>query len=95
MADEFGTPDAQDATSMHEKTVREAAEYAADLDTAVKENVQNRDLGSVKVSPAQRRQEFDVMKDSPEHLAKFFTDQKATVEEMVQYLVKMNKGENP
>lgn len=91
MADEFGTPDAQDATSMHEKTVREAGEYAASLDIAVKENVQNRPLGSVKVSPAQRRQEFDAMKDNTEHLAKFFTDQEATVEEMVQYLVEMNK----
>ncbi len=76
---------------MHEKTVREAGEYAASLDIAVKENVQNRDLGSVKVSPQQRRQEFDVMKDNPEHLAQFFTDQKATVEEMVQYLKEMNK----
>ena len=88
---EFGTPEARDATSMHEKTVREAAEYAADLDVAVKENVQNRDLGSVKVSPQQRQQEFEVMKDNPEHLAQFFVDQKATVEEMVQYLKRMNK----
>ncbi len=91
MPDDFGTPDTQDATSQHEKTVKEAGEYAASLDIAVKENVQNRELGSVRVSPAQRRQEFEVMKDNPEHLAQFFTDQKATVEEMVQYLKKMNK----
>ncbi len=90
MPDEFGTPGANDATSQHEKTVREAGEYAASLDIAVKEDVQNRDLGSVKVSPQQRRQEFEVMKDNPEHLAQFFTDQKATVEEMIQYLKKMN-----
>jgi hypothetical protein len=90
MPDEFGTPDARDATSQHEKTVQEAGEYAASLDIAVKEDVQNRDLGSVKVSPQQRRQEFELMKDNPEHLAQFFTDQKATVEEMVQYLKKMN-----
>ena len=30
------------------------------------------------------------MKDNPEHMAKFFVDQKASVEEMVQYLKKMN-----
>jgi hypothetical protein len=89
--DDFGTPSANDVTAMHEKTVREAGEYAASLDIAVKENVQNRDLGSVKVSPQQQKQEWDVMKDNPEHLAQFFVDQKATVEEMLQYLKKMNK----
>ena len=85
MADEFGTPSANDATSMHEKTVREAAEYAASLDEAVKENILPRDLGSVKVSPEQQRQEWELMKDNPEHLAQFFTDQKATVEQMIKY----------
>lgn len=91
MADNFGTPDAADATSRGERTVMEAAQYIVDLGEAAKSEVQNRDLGSVKVSPDQRRQEFDIMKDNPGHLAKFFTDQKATVEEMIQYLTKMNK----
>lgn len=90
MADEFGIPDAQDATSRGEKTVTEAAQYIVDLGEQAKREVQNRDLGSVKISPEQRRQEFDVMKGSPEHLAQFFVDQEATVEEMVQYLKKMN-----
>ena len=89
---EFGEPDAQDATSRAEKTVREAAQYIVDLGKAAKTEVQNRDLGSVKITPAQRKQEFDIMKDNPEHLAQFFTDQKATVEEMVQYLKQMNKS---
>ncbi len=91
MPDDFGTPDAQDATSRSERTVTEGAQYIVDLGEVAKREVQNRDLGSVRVSPEQRRQEFEVMKDNPEHLAKFFTDQKASVEEMVQYLKKMNK----
>jgi hypothetical protein len=86
---EFGTPEAKDATAQHEKTVREAAEYAAGLDKAVKEDVLNRPLGSVKVSPEQRRQEYDLMRENPEHLAQFFTDQSATVEQMVQYAKEM------
>ena len=90
MADEFGTPTANDATSMHEKTVREAAEYIAGLDQAVKDDVSNRPLGSVNVSPEQRRQEWELMKDNPEHLSQFFTDQKATVEQMVKYAKEMN-----
>lgn len=85
MADEFGTPKARDATSMHERTVMEAGQYAADLDRAVKENILPRDLGSVKVTPEQQRQEWELMKDNPEHLAQFFTDQKATVEQMIKY----------
>lgn len=92
MADnDFGTPDAHDATSRHERTVTEAAQYIVDLGEAAKSEVQNRDLGSVKVSPEQRRQEFDIMKDNSEHLSQFFIDQKATVEEMIQYLKQMNK----
>ncbi len=89
--DDFGTPDANDATARNEKTVMEAAQYIVDLGKEAKEEVQNRDLGSVKVSPQQSRQEFDVMRDTPEHLAQFFTDNKMTVENMVQYLKKMNK----
>lgn len=68
----------------------EAAQYIVDLGEQAKKEVQNRDLGSVNISPSQRRQEFVVMKDNPEHMAQFFVDQKATVEEMVQYLKKMN-----
>ncbi len=89
MPDDFGTPGAQDVTAQHEKTVREAAEYAASLDEAVKEDVSNRPLGSVKVSPEQRKQEYALMRDNPEHLAQFFTDQSATVEQMVQYAKEM------
>lgn len=89
--DDFGTPTANDATSMHEKTVREAAEYIADLDQAVKDDVSNRPLGSVKVSPEQRKQEWELMRDNPEHLAQFFTDQSATVEQMVKYAKEMLK----
>ncbi|KKM62343.1 hypothetical protein LCGC14_1522640 [marine sediment metagenome] len=85
MPEDFGTPSAQDATAMHEKTVREAGEYAAELDKAVKEDILNRPLGSVKVSPEQRREEYALMRDNPEHLAQFFTDQNATVEQMIQY----------
>ena len=85
MSDDFGTPNAQDATSMHEKTVMEAGQYAAELDKAVKEDILNRPLGSVKVSPEQRREEYALMRENPEHLAQFFTDQGATVEQMIQY----------
>ncbi len=91
MPDEFGTPKARDATSMHERTVMEAGQYAADLDKAVKEDLLNRPLGSVTVSPEQRRQEFELMKDNPEHLAQFFSDQSATVEQMIQYAKEMLK----
>ncbi len=91
MPDEFGTPDANDATARNEKTVTEAAKYIVDLGEEAKSEVQNRDLGSVKISPQQQRQEFDAMKDSTEHMAKFFTDNKMTVEETIQYLTKMNK----
>ena len=91
MVGEFGTPDANDATAMHEKTVREAAEYAADLDEAVKDDILNRPLGSVNVSPEQRRQEWELMRDNPEHLSQFFTDQSATVEQMVKYAKEMLK----
>ncbi len=91
MPDEFGSPSARDATSQHEKTVREAAEYIADLDRAVKEDVSNRPLGSVKVSPEQRKQEYALMRDNPEHLAQFFQDQSATVEQMIQYAKEMEQ----
>ena len=91
MAGKFGEPDAQDATARNEKTVTEAAQYIIDLGEEAKTSVQNRDLGSVKVSPQALKQEFDVMKDTPEHMATFFTDNKMTVENMIQYLTKMNK----
>ena len=89
MPDEFGTPGANDATSQHEKTVREAGQYAADLDKAVKEDVLNRPLGSVKVSPEQRKQEYELMRDNPQHLAHFFQDQGATVEQAITYAKEM------
>ena len=89
MSDDFGTPNARDATSMHEKTVMEAGQYAAELDKAVKEDILNRPLGSVKVSPEQRREEYALMRENPEHLAQFFTDQGATVEQMIQYGTEM------
>ncbi len=89
MSDDFGTPEARDATSQHEKTIMEAGEYAASLDKDVKENVLNRSLGSVKVSPEQRKQEYALMRDNPEHLAQFFKDQGATVEQMVKYAKEM------
>ena len=87
----FGEPDARDATSQHEKTVQEAAEYAASLDKAVKEDLLNRPLGSVKVPPEQRKQEWELMKDNPEHLAQFFVDNKATVEQMIKHAKEMLK----
>jgi hypothetical protein len=89
MPDDFGTPEANDATSIHEKTVVEAGQYAAELDKAVREDILNRSLGSVKVSPEQRREEYALMRENPEHLAQFFTDQKATVEQMVKYAKEM------
>ncbi len=92
MADnDFGTPDAEDATSRGERTVQEAAQYIVDLGEQAKREVQNRPLGSVKISPQQRRQEWELMKDNPEHLSQFFTDQKATVEQMVKFAKDMLK----
>jgi hypothetical protein len=76
---------------MHEQTVREAAEYAAGLDDAVKSEVLNRPLGSVKVSFEDRMAEWRMMKDTPEHLAQFFVDNKATVEQMVKHSKEMLK----
>ena len=90
---DFGTPEARDATSMHEKTVQEAAEYAASLDKAVKEDLLNRPLGSAKVSPEQRKQEWELMKDNPEHLAQYLVDNKATVEQAIKYAKEMLKGQ--
>ncbi len=87
----FGEPDARDATSMHEKTVQEAGQYAASLDEAVKEDILNRPLGSIKVSPEQREQEWALMVDNPEHLAQFYVDNKATVEQMVKHAKEMLK----
>jgi hypothetical protein len=89
MPDEFGTPKARDATAMHERTVMEAGQYAADLDKDVKDDLLNRPLGSVKVTPEQQRQEWELMKDNPEHLAQFFTDNKATVEQAIKYAKEM------
>ena len=74
---------------MHEKTVQEAGEYAASLDQSVKDDILNRPLGSVKVTPEQRKQEWTAMKDNPEHLAQFYVDQSATVEQMVKYAKEM------
>ena len=91
MPDDFGTPEARDATARDEKTIQEAAEYAASLDQAVKDDVSNRPLGSVKVSPEQRKQEWELMKDNPEHLAQFFVDNKATVEQMIKHAKEMLK----
>lgn len=90
MPDDFGTPTANDATAQHEKTVKEAAEYAASLDEAVKDDISNRPLGSVKISPSDERAEWELMKDNPQHLAQFFVDNKMTVEQMVQYAKKMS-----
>ncbi len=89
MPDDFGTHEARDATARSEQTVKEAGEYAASLDQAVKDDVLNRPLGSVKVSLEQRKQEYDLMRDNPEHLAQFLVDQKATVEQMVKYAKEM------
>ena len=69
----------------------EAAQYIVDLGKQAESEVQNRPLGSVKISPQQRRQEWDVMKDNPDHLAQFFVDQKATVEQMVKFAKDMLK----
>ncbi|KKK90366.1 hypothetical protein LCGC14_2723710 [marine sediment metagenome] len=87
---DFGTPKANDATAQQEKTVQEAGEYAASLDQAVKDDVSNRPLGSVKISPQDERSEWELMKDNPQHLAQFFVDQKMTVEQMIQYAKKMS-----
>ena len=87
----FGTPDAHDPTSMGERSVIESAEADVSLDKDVKESLVNRPLGSVKVSPQQQKQEFDAMKDTPEHLAQFFTDNRMTPEQTIGYLTKMNK----
>ena len=51
MPDTFGEPDAHDATSRNEKTVTEAAQYIVDLGEQAKTEVQNRELGSVKITP--------------------------------------------
>ena len=89
MPDDFGSPKTRDATSQHEKTVQEAAEYAASLDDAVKEDILNRPLGSVKVAPQDRQSEYEMMRDNPEHLAQFFVDNNATVEQMIQHAKNM------
>lgn len=91
MPDEFGTPDAHDATAMSERAVIEAAKADVSLDKAVKESLINRPLGSVKISPQQQRQEFDSMKDDETHLTQFFVDNRMTPEQTIQYLTKMNK----
>ena len=95
MPDEFGTPEARDATAMHEKTVQEAGEYAASLDKAVKEDLLNRPLGSVKVTPEQRKQEYALMRDNPEHLAQYLQDNKATVEQAIQWATEMERRRSP
>lgn len=87
--DEFGTPQARDATAQHEKTVQEAGQYAAELDDAVKNEVLNRPLGSVEVSFEDRMAEYEMMRDSPQHLAQFFQDQGATVEQAIKYAKEM------
>ena len=96
MADEFGTPDAHDATSVSERAVIEAAQADVSLDKAVKESLLNRPLGSVKVSSQDRKTEFDLMKQAAElgdvePFLTFFSDQNATEEQVIQYLKKMNK----
>ena len=87
---DFGTPKANDATAQHEKTVQEVGEYAASLDQTVKDDVSNRPLGSVKVSPQQELDEWNVMKDDVNHLTQFLVDNKMTWEQGIQYLKKMN-----
>jgi hypothetical protein len=96
VADDFGTPDADDATSRGEKTVMEAAQYIVDLGEKAKSEVQNRDLGSVKISPQQRKQEWGINFQAaeagdPSLLAKFYVDQKASVEDMVAHAKEMLK----
>lgn len=86
----FGTPDAHDPTSISERAVIESAEADVSLDKTVKESLVNRPLGSVKVSPQQQHQEFDVMKDNEEHLTQFFVDNRMTPEQTIGYLKKMN-----
>jgi hypothetical protein len=87
--DEFGTPKAKDPTARDERTVQEAAEYGASLDQAVKDEVSNRPLGSVKIPFMDKMAEYKLMRENPEHLAQFFIDQKATVEQMIQYAKEM------
>ena len=94
MADEFGTPDAHDATSLGERAVMEAAEADVSLDKAVKDSLLNRPLGSVKISPQDRKTEYDLMKQAAdlgdtEPFLAFFKDQNATEEQVIQYLKKM------
>lgn len=86
--DVFGSPNIGDAVARDEQTVQEAAQYGVDLDNVVKE-MSPRSLGSVKVSPEDRAAEYEQMRDTPEHLAQFFQDQNATVEQMIQYAKNM------
>ena len=97
MADnDFGTPDAHDATSIDERAVIEAAKADVSLDKAAKDSVRNRPLGSVPISPQDERSEWDLNLQAaeagdPSLLATFFTDQKMTVEQKTQYAKKMLK----
>ena len=88
---DFGTPEARDATARSERTVIEAAQYAASLDDAIKEDVQNRELGSVRISPQDQASEYELMRENPIHMAQFFADSGATVEQMIQYAKDMEK----
>ncbi len=88
--DVFGSPNVGDAVARDEQTVQEGAQYGVDLDKVMKE-LSPRSLGSVKVSPADRATEYEQMRDTPEHLAQFLIDNKATVEEAIQYAKQMEK----
>ena len=96
MAGEFGTPDAHDATSLSERAVIESAQADVSLDKAVKEDLLNRPLGSVKISPQERKTEYELMKQAAdlgdtEPFLAFFSDQNATEEQVIKYLKKMNE----
>jgi len=94
---DFGTPDAHDATSVDERSVIESANADASLDKAVKDSLRNRPLGSVKITPEQRQQEYELRRQAaelgdPMPMAKYLLDQKMTREQAVQYFKKMEKN---
>ena len=93
--DVFGEPNANDATADWDRAVEEAAQEQKEMFGLAKENVLNRQLGSKKVPREDQLREYEMMRDEPAHLAQFFKDQGATLEEATNYCFDMeNKLRN-
>lgn len=75
-----------DGTDRLEGLIDRASQRHAELLNRALDRLAPRPLFSQKVSAAERRKEYELMREYPQVLAQFFADQNATVESAIDYV---------